>query len=50
MIANLQENLYQGERKHSKGAKICASIRWEVVCGKCSKAFLQNIWKVKCAK
>ena len=30
MIENLQEKLQQGKRKQSKGAKICASIRWEL--------------------
>ena len=30
MIENLQEKLRQGKRKQSKGAKICASIRWEL--------------------
>ena len=39
MIENLQEKLHQGKRKQSKGAKICASIRWELECEKCSKTF-----------
>ena len=30
MIENLQEKLHQGKRKQSKGAKICASIWWEL--------------------
>ena len=42
MIENLQEKLHQGEIKQSKGAKICASIRWEFQCEKCSKTF----WKI----
>ena len=45
MIENLQEKLHQGERKQSKGAKICANITWELECKKWSKAFLQNIWR-----
>ena len=39
MIENLQEKLIQGKHKLSKGAKICASIRWELECEKCSKTF-----------
>ena len=39
MIENLQEKLLQEERKQLKGAKICASIRWELKCEKCSKTF-----------
>ena len=39
MIENLQEKLYQGKRKQSKSAKICASIRWELEYEKCSKTF-----------
>ena len=30
MIENLQEKLHQGKREQSKGAKICASIWWEL--------------------
>ena len=37
MIQNLPEKLRQEERKQSKDAKICASIRWEYECEKCSK-------------
>ena len=39
MIENLQEKLHHGNRKKSKGAKICVSIRWELGCEKCSKTF-----------
>ena len=39
MIENLQAKLHQGKRKQSKGAKICASIWWELECEKCSKTF-----------
>ena len=39
MIENLQAKLHQGKRKQSKGAKICASIWWELGCEKCSKTF-----------
>ena len=39
MIENLQEKLHQEESKQSKGAKICASIRWELERKKCSKTF-----------
>ena len=39
MIENLQEKLHQRKHKQSKGAKICASIRWELECEKCSKTF-----------
>ena len=39
MIENLQEKLHPGKRKQSKGAKICASIRCELQCKKCSKTF-----------
>ena len=52
MIENFQEKkfLHQGKRKQSKGAKICAHIRWELQCEKCSKTFCkifgnQNIQK-----
>ena len=41
MIENLQEKLYQGKRKQSKGEKICASIIWELDCEKCSKTFCE---------
>ena len=30
MIENLQEKLHQEERKQSKGAKVCGSIRWKL--------------------
>ena len=39
MIENLQEKLHQEEHKQSKGAKICASIRWDLECESCSKTF-----------
>ena len=39
MIQNLQEKVHQGERKQSKSAKICSTIRWELECEKCSKTF-----------
>ena len=39
MIENLQEKLHQGKHKQSKGAKICASIRWELEYEKRSKTF-----------
>ena len=45
MIKNLQEKLHQGKRKHSKGAKICAIIRRELECEKCSKTFCKILGK-----
>ena len=42
MIENLQEKLHKGQYKQSKCAIICASIRWELKCEKCPKAF----WKI----
>ena len=36
MIENLQKKLHQGKYKQSNGAKICASIRWELECEKLS--------------
>ena len=36
---NLPEKLHQGEFKQSKGAKICATTRWEIECEKSSKCF-----------
>ena len=39
MIENLKEKLHQGERKQSKGAKLCGRIRWELECEKSSKTF-----------
>ena len=35
----MQEQLYQEERKQSKSANICFSIRRELKCEKCSKNF-----------
>ena len=35
----LQDELYQLENKQAKGAKLCASIRWEMEGEKCSKHF-----------
>ena len=45
MIENLKENLHQGERKESKDAKICASIRWGLKCEKCYKIFCKIFGK-----
>ena len=39
MIENLQEKLHQRKHKQSKGAKVCASIRWELEYEKYSKTF-----------
>ena len=39
MIEDLLEKLHQGKRKQLKGAKICASIRWELEHEKCSRTF-----------
>ena len=39
MIENLQDKLRQGKQKQLKGEKLCASIRWELECEKCSKTF-----------
>ena len=36
---NYQETLHQEDCKQSKGAKICARIRRERECKKCSKTF-----------
>ena len=41
MTENFQDKLHQEECKQSKGAKICASIRRELECEKCSKTFCQ---------
>ena len=41
MTENFQDKLHQEECKQSKGAKICASIRRELECEKCSKIFCQ---------
>ena len=41
MTENFQDKLHQEECKQSKGAKICASIRREPECEKCSKTFCQ---------
>ena len=41
MTENFQEKLHQEECKQSKRAKICASIRRELECEKCSKTFRQ---------
>ena len=46
IIENLQEKLHQGERKQSKTAKICVSIRWKSDGKKCSKT-LCKIFKRK---
>ena len=39
MIENLHEKLHQGKRNQSKETNVCASIRWELECEKCSKTF-----------
>ena len=39
MTENFQDKLHQEERKQSKGANICASIRRELECEKCLKTF-----------
>ena len=41
MIKYFQDKLHQEECKQWKGAKICASIRRESECEKCSKTFCQ---------
>ena len=41
MTENSQDKLHQEECKQSKSAKFRASIRWELECEKCSKAFWQ---------
>ena len=41
MTEHFQDKLHQDECKQSKGAKICASIRRESECEKCSKTFCQ---------
>ena len=41
MTENFLDKLHQEECKQSKGAKICASIRSELECEKCSKTFCQ---------
>ena len=45
MIENFQDKLHQGERKQSKCAKICASIRRELECEKCSKTSFCKIFE-----
>ena len=50
IIENSQEKLYQGKHKQSKGAKVCASIRWELEYEKYSKTakYLEDkICKIK---
>ena len=42
MIENFHDKLHQEESKQSKGAKICASIKRELECEKCSKTFCQT--------
>ena len=41
MTEDFKDKLHQEECKQSKGAKICASIRREIECQKCSKTFCQ---------
>ena len=41
MTEDFKDKLHQDECKQSKGAKICASIRREIECQKCSKTFCQ---------
>ena len=41
MTENFQGKLHQEDCKQSKSAKICASIRRELECEKCSKTFCQ---------
>ena len=41
MTENSEDKLHQKECKQWKGAKICASIRRELDCKKCSKTFWQ---------
>ena len=41
MTEDFKDKLHQDESKQSKGAKICASIRREIECQKCSKTFCQ---------
>ena len=41
MTENFQDKLQQEECKQSKDAKICARIRRESKCEKCSKTFCQ---------
>ena len=43
MTENFQDKLHQEERKQSKGAKICPSIRRELECEKCPKTFCQIV-------
>ena len=43
MIENLQRKLRQVERNQSKGAKICANIRWELEDEKYPKTFSKVI-------
>ena len=50
MTENLQDKLPQEECKQSKGAKICATIRRELECEKCSQNFSPIICKTKHAK
>ena len=41
MTEDFKDKLHQDECKQSKGGKICASIRREIECQKCSKTFCQ---------
>ena len=42
-MENLQDDFYQLENKQVKGAKLRASIRWELGGEKCSKSFINCI-------
>ena len=41
MINAFQDELYLLESKQTKGAKICANIRWDLEGEKCSKTFFK---------
>ena len=43
MIKNLQYRLHQVKGKQSKGAKICASIKWDPDGKNCLKTFCKTI-------
>ena len=42
MIENLQDELYQLDKKQAKYSKLCANIRWELEGQKCSKTFSKH--------
>ena len=42
MNENLQDKFYQLENKQTKGARLCANIRWELKGENCSETFFRS--------